>query len=80
MIILHSSKTSSSVCELPSRVPFTFLSLRASQDIFGLFLGITELLFCEKWPSSGTRRSNFNRAIDTGPPWSASTPVSQANL
>ena len=51
-------KTSSSVCELPSRVRFIFLSLRASQDIFGLFLGITELLFCEKWPYSGPRRSN----------------------
>ena len=74
---LSSSKTSSSVCELPSRVRFIFLSLRASQDIFGLFLGITELLFCEKWPYSGPRRSNFNRAIEKRPSWSASTPVDQ---
>ena len=44
--------------------------------IFGLFLGITELSFCGKWPYSGPRRSNFNRAIETRLPWSASTPVS----
>ena len=31
---LSSSKTSSSVCELPSRACFIFLSLRASQDFF----------------------------------------------
>ena len=71
---LSSSKTSSSVCELPSRVRFIFLSLRASQDIFGLLLGITELFFCEKWPYSRPRRSNFNIAIEIRPPWSASTP------
>ena len=74
---LSSSKTSSSVCELPLRVRFIFLCLSASQDIFGLFLGITELLFCEKCPYSGPRRrSSFNRAIETQPSWSASTPVS----
>ena len=77
---LSSSKTSSSVCELPSRVRFIFLSLRASQDIFGLFLGITELLFCEKWSYSGPRRGNFNRAIETRPSWWSSTPVSAATL
>ena len=58
-----SSKTSSSVCELPSRVHFPFPFLKASQDIFGLILGITELLFCEKWTSSEPRQSDWNTSV-----------------
>ena len=42
-------------------LPFSFL--KASQDIFGLILGITELLFCEKCPSSEPRESNWNTSV-----------------
>ena len=62
--------------ELPSKKNSIKRKLGGGGGIFGLFLGITELSFCGKWPYSGPRRSNFNRAIETRLPWSASTPVS----
>ena len=31
--------------------------------MFGLILGITELLFCEKWPSSEPRQSDWNTSV-----------------